>query len=226
MLIDLPSDWMEVLGGEFRKLYFRKLDSFLESDRSLYTVLPPEHDVFNAFKATSYNDTRVLILGQDPYHDYGQAQGMSFSVPPGMQTPPSLLNIYKELENDIHGFKRPNHGCLIKWAEQGVLLLNSVLTVRLHDSNSHKSKGWEQFTDAIIYYLSKRDVPMVFVLWGNYAKRKSDLIDTNKHLIIKSAHPSPLSVRRGFFGSRPFSRINAFLGASGAAEIDWSLPSI
>lgn len=226
MLIDLPGDWMGVLGGEFRKLYFRKLDSFLESDRSLYTVLPPERDVFNAFKVTSYNDTRVLILGQDPYHDYGQAHGMSFSVPPGMQIPPSLLNIYKELENDIPGFKRPNHGCLIKWAEQGVLLLNSVLTVRLHDSNSHKSRGWEQFTDAVIYYLSNRDAPMVFVLWGNYAKRKLDLIDSKKHLVIESAHPSPLSVRRGFFGSKPFSRINDFLRSHDAIGIDWNLPAI
>jgi len=175
MFIDLPGDWMEVLGGEFRKLYFRKLDAFLESDRSLYQVLPPEHDVFNAFKATSYNDTRVLILGQDPYHNHEQAHGMAFSVPPGVSIPPSLLNIYKELEEDIPGFIRPNHGCLMKWAEQGVLLLNSVLTVRLHDPNSHRSKGWEQFTDAVIWFLSKRDVPMVFVLWGSYARKKSDL---------------------------------------------------
>ena len=224
MKVDLPDSWSEVLSDELEKPYFKQLSQFVDGERADHEVFPPEEDVFNAFEVTPYDEANVLILGQDPYHDVGQAHGMCFSVRPGVKTPPSLVNVYKELEADIPGFERPKHGYLMRWAEQGVLLLNAVLTVRAHKPNSHKNKGWEKFTDAVIRALDERDRPVVFVLWGGYAKKKTNLVDEKKNPIITSAHPSPLSAKNGFFGSRPFSKINAALEAEGLPAIDWTLP--
>jgi uracil-DNA glycosylase len=188
-------------------------------------VFPPEKDVFNALRYTAYEDVKVLLLGQDPYHDDGQAHGLCFSVPPGVAFPPSLANIFKELKED-QGFPRPNNGCLIPWAGQGVLLLNAVLTVRAHQPNSHKNKGWEKFTDAIIHRVGEKSERVVFLLWGNHAQKKAGLIDTSRHTIIATAHPSPLSAKRGFFGSRPFSMANTALAAAGRSTIDWRIPDL
>lgn len=225
MHIELPESWTEVLEDEFEKPYFDELAAFVDKERAEETIFPPEDMVFSAFNVTPYERANVLILGQDPYHDDDQAHGMCFSVLPGIKPPPSLKNIYKELETDIEGFERPDHGYLMHWAEQGVLLLNAVLTVRAHKPNSHKDKGWEKFTDAVIRALNGRETPVVFVLWGGYAKKKAALIDTDRHRIISSAHPSPLSAKAGFFGSQPFSKINEALAAEGLREIDWQLPT-
>lgn len=216
----LQNDWAEVLDEEFEKPYYKKLREFLKHAYASERVYPPMEDIYNALRVTPYASTKVVILGQDPYHGPGQAHGLSFSVRPGVQPPPSLLNIFKEMESDI-GCARPNHGCLLGWAEQGVLLLNTTLTVAQGRPKSHAGHGWETFTDAIIAKLSARQTPMVFILWGAHAQSKVALIDTHRHHIIKSPHPSPLSASRGFFGSRPFSRANAYLIQDGLDPIDW-----
>ena len=219
----LHPSWMAQLGftEEIRKPYFKELDDFLKGERKAHVVFPPADQVFTAFKVTPYDKANVLILGQDPYHNAGQAHGLCFSVQPGVKPPPSLVNIYKELEADV-GFKPPKHGHLMGWAEQGVFLLNAVLTVRAHEAGSHRDKGWERFTDAVIGLLSAREQPVVFVLWGRYAREKKDLIDTSRHTVIESAHPSPMSAK-GFFGTRPFSKVNEALAEAGHPEIDWQL---
>lgn len=216
----LQNDWAEVLDEEFEKPYYKELREFLKHAYASERVYPPMEDIYNALRATPYASTKVVILGQDPYHGPGQAHGLSFSVRPGVQPPPSLLNIFKEMESDI-GCARPNHGCLLGWAEQGVLLLNTTLTVAQGRPKSHAGHGWETLTDAIIAKLSARQTPMVFILWGAHAQSKVALIDTHRHHIIKSPHPSPLSASRGFFGSRPFSRANAYLIQDGLDPIDW-----
>lgn len=216
----LQNDWAEVLDEEFEKPYYKELREFLKHAYASERVYPPMEDIYNALRVTPYASTKVVILGQDPYHGPGQAHGLSFSVRPGVQPPPSLLNIFKEMEGDI-GCARPNHGCLLGWAEQGVLLLNTTLTVAQGRPKSHAGHGWETLTDAIIAKLSARQTPMVFILWGAHAQSKVALIDTHRHHIIKSPHPSPLSASRGFFGSRPFSRANAYLIQDGLDPIDW-----
>jgi uracil-DNA glycosylase len=218
----LPEDWRAVLANELKKPYFRQLQEFLAEERQAHTVFPPEPDVFNALKLTPYDRTNVLLLGQDPYHDDGQAHGLCFSVRPGVKPPPSLVNIFKELRDDL-GCTIPKHGYLARWAEQGVLLLNAVLTVRAHEPNSHKDKGWETFTDAIIRAVNDRPSPVVFVLWGAYAQKKAKLIDASRNPVLTAAHPSPLSAKK-FFGSRPFSAINEALISVGKPPIDWQLP--
>jgi uracil-DNA glycosylase len=221
----LPKSWRPVLAAETRKPYFEKLQAFLAEERAAHIVFPPEPEVFTALKLTPYENANVFILGQDPYHDDNQAHGLAFSVRPGVPPPPSLLNIFKELKNDV-GARLPNNGYLAPWAEQGVLLLNAVLTVRAHAPNSHKGKGWEKFTDAVLKAVNAKQDPVVFVLWGGYARKKASLIDRERHTILESAHPSPLSARNGFFGSRPFSKINAALKAAGKPQIDWQLPDL
>ncbi|MFJ9694118.1 uracil-DNA glycosylase [Kitasatospora sp. NPDC101183] len=222
--LELPESWREVLGEETAKPYFAELAAFVAAQRAEHQVFPPSGQEFSALEATPYEKVRVLVLGQDPYHDDGQAHGMSFSVLPGTKTPPSLRNIFKELDADL-GIPAPDNGYLMHWAEQGVLLLNAVLTVRAHEANSHKAKGWEKFTDAVIKAVSAREEPVVFVLWGNYAKKKLPLIDTEKHVVVQGAHPSPLSAKL-FFGSRPFSQINTALDGFGAEAIDWRIPDV
>lgn len=213
----MHESWKERLQGEFEKTYFKDLVAFVRDERSKYPVFPTPADVFNAYKITPFWKVRVLILGQDPYHNAGQAHGLSFSVPEGVKPPPSLLNIFQELKSDL-GIERPKHGNLTRWAEQGVFLLNATLTVRAHEAGSHQGRGWETFTDATIRLLSERQDPLVFILWGRYARAKRDLID-DRHTIIESAHPSPMSASQGFFGSKPFSKANAALDP----PIDWSL---
>jgi uracil-DNA glycosylase len=224
MKVDLPASWEAILSEELGKPYFKKLAAYVDEERKAHQVFPPEDDVFNALRLTPYDEVSVLLLGQDPYHDDGQAHGLCFSVQPGVAPPPSLVNMYKEALEDIPGFKLPPHGCLTRWANQGVLMLNAVLTVRAHQPNSHKSQGWETFTDAVIKKVNDKPDRVVFVLWGGYAQKKEKLIDARRHAIIKSAHPSPLSARSGFFGSKPYSTINAALRAAGRREIDWHLP--
>ncbi|MEI4829744.1 uracil-DNA glycosylase [Bacillus sp. FJAT-53711] len=221
----LKNDWAPLLAPEFEKPYYEQLQSFLKEEYHTHVVYPKQEDIFNALHYTSYQDTKVLILGQDPYHGPNQAHGLSFSVQPGVRTPPSLQNMYKELQDDL-GYPIPNNGYLVKWAEQGVLLLNTVLTVRQGEANSHKGKGWEIFTDRIIELLNEREKPVIFVLWGRPAQAKKKLITNPNHYIIESVHPSPLSARRGFFGSKPFSKINNFLVEQGEQEIDWQIPNI
>jgi uracil-DNA glycosylase len=221
----VPDGWQSRLGSEIEQPYYQNLLAFLATERNSHTVFPPKQDVFSALELTPYNQVKVLLLGQDPYHDDNQAHGLCFSVRPGIKPPPSLGNIFRELHNDV-GFRVPNNGYLVPWAKQGVLLLNAVLTVRAHQANSHKNKGWETFTDAIIHVVNAKPCPVVFVLWGGYAQKKEKLIDTNRHIIVRSAHPSPLSAHRGFFGSRPFSRINEALRKLGKTEIDWQLPDV
>jgi uracil-DNA glycosylase len=225
MLVDLPLSWQAVLADELEQPYFAKLAAFVDGERARHKVFPPEPDVLNALKLTPYESVRVLIVGQDPYHDEGQAHGLAFSVRPGVTPPPSLRNIFKELRDDL-GCAVPDNGYLAPWAEQGVLLLNTVLTVRAHTPNSHRGKGWERFTDAVIRRVSERAEPVVFVLWGGHAQKKLSLIDDSRHAVVQSAHPSPLSARNGFLGSRPFSKINAALESWGEPAIDWQLPSI
>ncbi|MGM0395663.1 MAG: uracil-DNA glycosylase [Bacillota bacterium] len=216
------NSWQELLEDEMEKPYYQQLREFLIEEYSNKTIYPDKHSIFNALNYTDYSDVKAVILGQDPYHGTGQAHGLSFSVKPGIKPPPSLVNIYKELKEDL-GYDMPAHGYLEKWAKQGVLLINAVLTVRGGQANSHKNKGWESFTDRIIQLLNERDEPMVFILWGSQAIRKEAMIDAEKHFIIKSPHPSPLSAYRGFFGSRPFSRTNDFLLSKGIEPIDWKL---
>ncbi len=223
MLPPIPPSWHPQLAEEFDQPYFRKLVQFLEKERQSHPVYPPEKDIFSALKLTPYKNVSVLLLGQDPYPGEGQAHGLCFSVRPGIKPPASLRNIYKELASDV-GFRIPNNGCLAPWAKQGMLMLNAVLTVRAGEPNSHQGKGWEIFTDTIISRVNEKEDPVVFVLWGAYAQKKIALIDTNKHTIIKSAHPSPLSARNGFFGSRPFSQINKALRAAHKPQIEWQIP--
>lgn len=221
----ISGSWEKALKGEFSKAYYKKLFVKIQEEYQTRTIYPPADDIFNAFHFTPLEEVKVVILGQDPYHEPGQAHGLCFSVKPQVPIPPSLVNIYKELEDDL-GCYIPNNGYLEKWARQGVLMLNTVLTVRAHQANSHKDLGWEQFTDAAIRVLAEQDRPMVFVLWGKPAQRKKEMIHNPKHLILESPHPSPLSAYRGFFGSRPFSRINAYLEQNGLEPIDWQIENI
>jgi len=224
MTMQVPDSWQAVLGAETEQPYFKRLREFVAAERAAHQVFPPADDVFAALRLTPYERVRVLILGQDPYHDDNQAHGLAFSVRPGIKPPPSLVNMFNELHDDV-GARIPNNGYLVPWAEQGVLLLNAVLTVRAHEPNSHKGRGWETFTDAVIRAVNVKDSPVVFVLWGGYAQKKLALIDAARHTVIQSAHPSPLSARNGFFGSRPFSAINTALTARGTLPIDWQIPN-
>ncbi|MEK7292351.1 MAG: uracil-DNA glycosylase [Actinomycetota bacterium] len=218
----MPSQWNIALHGELEKPYWNALQQYVRNEREHHTVYPPHHEVFNALHLTPFDSTRVVILGQDPYHGPHQAHGLAFSVRQGIAIPPSLTNIFKELRSDL-GVEPPPHGCLESWARQGVLLLNSTLTVRAGVAGSHSGKGWETFTDAIIRTLGQVNWPIIFVLWGNYARRKRSLITQPHHSVIESAHPSPLSAHSGFFGSHPFSTINTSLQVNGSTPIDWSL---
>jgi len=219
------NDWVEYLSAELKEPYYIKLREFLIQEYRTKRIYPSMYDIFNALHYTSYHEAKVVILGQDPYHNQGQAHGLSFSVQPGIEPPPSLINIFKELETDL-GCTMPNNGCLKPWAEQGVLLLNTVLTVREHAANSHQGLGWETFTDKVISLLNEREKPLAFILWGSPARRKKGMITNPHHFIVESPHPSPLSAYRGFFGSQPFSRVNAFLEKTGQVPIDWQLPNI
>jgi uracil-DNA glycosylase len=220
----LEPGWLKVLGPEFEKQYMKDLKTFLVKEKEAgFTIFPKNADIFNAFNYTPFDKVEVVILGQDPYHGDGQAHGLSFSVKKGVAVPPSLKNIYKELETDIEGFKTPGHGQLTQWAEEGVLLLNATLTVRAHQAGSHQGKGWEAFTDQAISQLSEQKSGLVFLLWGKFAQNKSVLIDEHKHTVIKSAHPSPFSAHSGFFGSKPFSKTNRALTANGKKPINWQI---
>ncbi|MBU5488597.1 uracil-DNA glycosylase [Clostridium sp. MSJ-8] len=221
----LKNNWKYVLNDEFEKDYYKNLRSFLVTEYKTRVIYPNMYDIFNALHYTDYDDVKVVILGQDPYHGPNQAHGLSFSVKPGVKAPPSLMNIYKELHTDL-GCYIPNNGYLKKWADQGVLLLNTVLTVRQGEANSHKNKGWEHFTDAVIKAINNREKPVVFILWGNNAISKKKLITNPIHKIIQSVHPSPLSANRGFFGSKPFSQTNDFLKSIGQEPIDWQIENI
>lgn len=221
----LNNQWQALLADEFKKDYYQKLRATLIQEYRNQTIYPDKYAIFNALHFTDYPDVRVVILGQDPYHGPGQAHGLSFSVLPDIKAPPSLVNIYKELQTDL-GCYIPNNGYLKKWADQGVLLLNAVLTVRAGQANSHKKLGWMQFTDQIIHLLNQREEPIVFILWGRNAQMKEKLITNKQHYIIKSVHPSPLSASRGFMGSKPFSRTNAFLESIGREPIDWQIENI
>ncbi len=220
----LPESWRSALLEEFSRPYYEQLQAFVAQERAEHPVYPPEEDVFNAFKLAPYDKVKVLLLGQDPYHGTGQAHGLCFSVKPGVKPPPSLANMFRELKTDL-GCKIPNNGDLVPWAEQGVLLLNAVLTVRAHEANSHKDKGWEKFTDAAIMALNERPEPVVFALWGAYAQKKAKLINPTKNPILTAAHPSPLSAIK-FFGSKPFSKINSALESIGQTPINWQLPDL
>ncbi|MDO4879018.1 MAG: uracil-DNA glycosylase [Neisseria sp.] len=217
--------WSEALGEEKQQPYFQHILDTVKAEReSGQVIYPPAADVFNAFKATEFGCVKAVILGQDPYHGEGQAHGLAFSVLPDVKKiPPSLVNIYKELAADIPGFHIPKHGCLQHWAEQGVLLLNTVLTVRAHQANSHAMLGWERFTDTVVHKLAREREHLVFILWGSHAQKKGAFIDRARHLVLTSPHPSPLSASRGFFGSRPFSQTNAYLQAHGVSPIDWQV---
>ena len=222
-MVHIGNDWDEILADEWAKPYYQKLRQFLKYEYSTQKVYPHMNDIFNALKFTSYENVKVVILGQDPYHGEGQAHGLCFSVQKGIAPPPSLLNIYKELQQDLGITPPQGIGDLTPWAEQGVLLLNTVLTVRGGQANSHKGKGWEQFTDRIITLLNERETPMVFILWGANARAKKELISNPSHLVLESAHPSPLSAYNGFFGCRHFSKTNDFLVRTGQEPINWSL---
>lgn len=219
----IEGKWAEALKEEFRKPYYTDLYKFIKEEYSSHVVYPPSEDIFNALHLTDLKDIKVVILGQDPYHEPGQAHGLCFSVRPEVDIPPSLVNIYKELHDDL-GCKIPDNGYLVHWAEQGVLLLNTLLTVRAHQAFSHRGKGWENFTDAIIKAVNKEDRPIVYMLWGSPAQKKADMLDNPKHLILKAPHPSPLSAYRGFFGCRHFSKCNEFLEKNGIDPIDWQIP--
>jgi len=224
MAAALEPGWLNVLSDELEKPYMKELKSFLlEEKQKGFTVYPKGADIFNAFNHTPFDKIKVVILGQDPYHGQNQAHGLSFSVQKGVAVPPSLKNMYKELADDIEGFKIPNHGNLTAWADQGVLLLNATLTVRAHEAGSHQNKGWEKFTDHVISVLSAKKSGLVFLLWGRYAQQKESLIDTKKHHVLKSAHPSPFSAYNGFFGSKPFSKTNQILIKEGLKPINWQI---
>jgi len=218
--VDIEPSWYNLLENEFEKKYFTKLRSFIKNEYSTKVIFPPPKLIFNAFNLTPANKVKVIIIGQDPYHGEGQAHGLSFSVPTGIKIPPSLMNIYKELNTDVNK-SIPNNGLLEDWASQGVLLLNSVLTVESGKANSHKNIGWEKFTESVISLISKKKESLVFLLWGNYAHKKEDFIESNNHLILKSVHPSPLSAYNGFFGSKHFSKANNFLKKNNIKEIVW-----
>ena len=221
-MVNFGNEWDEVMKGEFDKEYYLKLRRFLKREYFTQTVYPPMENIFNAMKTTSYNDVKAVILGQDPYHEPGQAHGLAFSVQKGTQIPPSLRNIYQELNADL-GIPPAPHGQLTKWAEHGVLLLTTVLTVRRGQANSHKGMGWEIFTDDVIMKLNEREKPIVFILWGGNAKTKAKLITNRQHLILTAAHPSPLSANNGFFGCRNFSKCNEILAAIGIVPVDWRI---
>lgn len=224
MAIELEPSWLEVLKDEFGKEYMIKLKNFLQEEKTAGQVVYPKNgDIFNAFNTTRFDDVKVVILGQDPYHGAHQAHGLSFSVQKGIATPRSLINIYKELQTDIPGFKIPDHGNLEEWAKQGVLLLNATLTVRAGSPGSHQKRGWEEFTDGVIKTISDKKEGIVFILWGAFAQSKAALIDEKKHFILKSPHPSPFSADRGFFGSKPFSKTNEILQKEGKTPIDWQI---
>lgn len=224
-MVHIGNDWDELLKNEFQKEYYTELRSFLRDEYSKYTVYPGMYDIFNAFKLTSYENTRVVIFGQDPYHEPNQAHGLAFSVNPGVRIPPSLLNIYKELNSEL-GCYIPDNGCLTKWAKQGVMLLNNALTVRASAANSHRNKGWENFTDEVARLYNERKKPIVFMLWGNNAKEKLKIITNPNHIILTAAHPSPLSASRGFFGCEHFKTANRILKREGLGEIDWQIENI
>lgn len=221
----LNNDWLDEVGDEFHKKYYLQLDQFIKEEYSNYIVYPKADNIFSAFHFTPYEQVKVVIIGQDPYHNEGQAHGLCFSVQPKVKIPPSLVNIYKELQDDLSCFI-PNNGYLVKWAKQGVLMLNTVLTVRAHQANSHQAKGWEQFTDAVIHALNEKDAPIVFILWGRPAQMKKKMLTNPRHLILEAPHPSPLSSYRGFFGSKPFSKTNIFLTENGLTPIDWQIENI
>ncbi|MFG1490180.1 uracil-DNA glycosylase [Oceanospirillum sp. HFRX-1_2] len=224
MAIDLPDDWLAVLGGEFEQPYMQNLKAFLAQEKAQGKVIyPHSSDWFNAFKYTPLDQVKVVILGQDPYHGPDQAHGLCFSVRPSVKTPPSLVNIYKELQSDL-GVQPVNHGYLTSWAKQGVLMLNAVLTVEQANAASHQKKGWEQFTDKVIHIINEQLDGVVFLLWGSYAQKKAAFVDQNKHLVLKSVHPSPLSAHRGFFGNHQFSQANDFLASRGKTPVNWQLP--
>ena len=218
----ITNDWLDTVKEEFSKPYYKELYRFVLKEYNTHVVYPPSEDIFNAFHLTPLSNVKVVILGQDPYHNHGQAHGLCFSVKKGVDIPPSLVNIYQELHDDL-GCTIPDHGYLTKWAEQGVLMLNTVLTVRAHQANSHRGIGWEEFTDAAIMALNGQDRPIVFILWGAPAQRKEKMLTNPNHLILKAPHPSPLSAYRGFFGSRPFSQTNDFLTAHGTEPVDWQI---
>ncbi|HBF4253460.1 TPA: uracil-DNA glycosylase [Clostridioides difficile] len=224
-MVNLGNDWDELLKEEFEKDYYLNLRKFLIEEYKTRQIFPNMHNIYEALKHTSYKDTKVLILGQDPYHGDNQAHGLAFSVQPQVKTPPSLLNMYKELKDDLGCFI-PNNGYLMPWADQGVLLLNTALTVRAHEANSHKNKGWEIFTDRVISILSEREDPVIFVLWGSNARKKVELVDTSKHYILEAPHPSPLSASKGFFGCKHFSKINEILKKLGKEPINWQIENI
>lgn len=221
-MVNIGNDWDDVLKGEFEKEYYLKLREFLKHEYSHYRIYPNMYDIFNALKYTPYSEVKAVIIGQDPYHQPGQAHGLCFSVKKGVTPPPSLQNIYKEIQSDL-GIPPASHGELISWAKSGVLMMNAVLTVRESSPNSHKNKGWEIFTDRVIELLNQREKPMVFILWGANARSKAKLITNPRHLILQSAHPSPLSAYNGFFGNRHFSRTNEFLTAQGIEPVDWTV---
>ena len=221
----IANDWLEPLKPEFSKQYYRELYQKVIEEYKTHLVFPPSDDIFNAFALTPLHDVKVVIIGQDPYHNVGQAHGLCFSVRPDVEIPPSLVNIYKELHDDL-GCYVPNNGYLVKWAKQGILLLNTVLTVRAHQANSHRGMGWEQFTDAAIRILNEEDRPIVFILWGAPAQTKKKMLNNPRHFILEAPHPSPLSAYRGFFGSRPFSKTNAFLEENGLTPIDWQIENV
>ena len=222
----IQNDWLQAVGGEFRKPYYKELYDFVKEEYSTRVIYPPADDIFNALHLTPLKEVKVVILGQDPYHNEHQAHGLSFSVLPDQrEIPPSLQNIYKELHDDL-GCYIPDNGYLEKWAKQGVLMLNTVLTVRAHQANSHQGHGWERFTDAILEAVNQEDRPIVYLLWGRPAQSKIPMLTNPKHLILKAPHPSPLSAYRGFFGCRHFSQANAFLESHGAAPIDWQIENI
>lgn len=221
---DLPEDWRDFLATEFEQSWWRDLEAFVASERRAFEVYPPAASVFEAFRRTSLRSVKVVLLGQDPYHGPGQAHGLCFSVRPDVRIPPSLGNMYRELETDI-GVPAPSHGFLAAWAEQGILMLNAVLTVRAHEPNSHKGRGWERWTDSVIARLSARDEPVVFALWGGYARKKGKLVNRSVHRVVETGHPSPLSMKH-FVGTRPFSAINRALVELGRDPIDWRLPEV
>ena len=220
----INNDWLDALKEEFKKPYYAKLHKKVMEEYHTHLIFPPADDIFNAFHLTPLKNVKVVILGQDPYHNVNQAHGLCFSVKPEVEIPPSLVNIYKELHDDL-GCEIPNHGYLTKWADQGVLMLNTVLTVRAHQANSHRGIGWEEFTDAAIRAVNAQDRPIVYILWGKPAQSKKSMLTNPKHLILEAPHPSPLSAYRGFFGSKPFSKTNAFLQEHGVEPIDWQIES-